>query len=129
MASDIQSGWVDLELEDRDGQPVNITLKPTPAAMIAISRRFGNMTNAMQAVLNRDVDAIVNVVIQGAGLSQDKKAPARLEAQVFRTGLNDVAATALKFLGHLQNGGKPLREDEIEDPGYVGDGDDEEGNY
>jgi len=122
--SDIQAGWVDLELEDRDGQPVSVTLKPTPAAMIAISRRFGNMTNAMQAVLNRDVDAIINVAIQGAGLSQDKKAPARLEAQVFRSGLNDVAASCLRYLAILQNGGKPLREDEISDPG---DGD-EEGN-
>ena len=123
--SDIQAGWVDLELEDRDGQPVSVTLKPTPAAMIAISRRFGNMTNAMQAVLNRDVDAIINVAIQGAGLSQDKKAPARLEAQVFRSGLNDVAASCLRYLAILQNGGKPLREDEISDPG---DGD-EEGNF
>ena len=125
--SEVQAGWVDIELEDRDGQPVTVTMKPTPAAMVAISRRFGNMTNAMQAVLNRDVDAIINVAIQGAGLSQDKKAPARLEAQIFRTGLNDVAASCLKYLAVLQNGGKPLREDEIHDPG---DPDaDEEGNY
>src|SRR5690625_3739892 len=120
--SDIQAGWVDLELEDRDGQPVSVTLKPTPAAMIAISRRCGNMTNAMQAGLNRDVDAIINVAIQGAGLSEDKKAPARLEAQVYRSGLNDVAASCLRYLAILQNGGKPLREDEISDPG---DGDEE----
>ena len=125
--SEVQAGWVDIELEDRDGQPVTVTMKPTPAAMVAISRRFGNMTNAMQAVLNRDVDAIINVAIQGAGLSQDKKAPARLEAQIFRTGLNDVAASCLKHTMILQNGGKPLREDEIHDPGDP-DADDE-GNY
>ena len=55
--NEIQAGWVELDLQDKDGSEIKLTLKPTPAAMMAVSRRFSGMDRALSLVRSVDIEA------------------------------------------------------------------------
>ena|SRR5690554_6060380 len=120
--SEIQAGWVELDLQDKDGSEIKLTLKPTPAAMMAVSRRFNGMDRALSSVRSVDIEALTFIIAHGAGMASDKKAPDRLRDQIFYAGAANVAMSCLHYLAILQNGGRPLSGLSDESEGDEGNG-------
>lgn len=91
------AGNVDLEL---DGETV--TLRPTLKAAQTLSRRTDGLIGAIERVSRFDLDTVVAVV--ALGIDKPEKDVAE---RVWRTGVNEIAPHAIKFLGILANGGRP----------------------
>lgn len=91
------AGNVDITL---DGEAV--TLKPTLKAAQTLSRQTDGLMGAIERVTRFDLDTITSVVALGTGREVKEVADA-----VWRTGVSDLAPSAIKYLGILANGGRP----------------------
>lgn len=113
--SKIDEGDVALVLLTRDGMQETLYLKPTIGATRKVSRHFGDLQTAFQRIIARNFDAICYVVFEGLQISDNKKAAGRIEERIYATGLAEVSAACVNYLGVLQNGGRPLQSDDQDD--------------
>lgn len=91
-----------------------ILLAPTPRAILAISRRFGGLLNAVQQVRAMDYDAIGFVVNEAGGVR--KKDQDKVLEQIAIGGVAPVLEPVVKFLIYVMNGCKaPTPDDEDEE--------------
>lgn len=87
-------------------------LRPTMRKHEIISRRFGGLAKAREALQNEDFDAIVFLIRTGSDMS-DRDAK-RLNDSVWKNGIDiDLLLPLYKYVAILNNGGRPLP-DEIE---------------
>lgn len=103
--SRIEMGEVEIELS---GQKK--VLRPTTRAALAISRRFDGFTNAAQHLAAFDMDALVFVIEAGLGLKEQEAKD--LASEVFITGVAALATPAIRYVGMLSNGGRPMKDDQ-----------------
>ncbi len=102
---DFSVGETIVTLNDQD-----LVLKPTLRAMNFISRQYGGLAKARQALADENIDTIVFILRIGTGM-QDKEAR-NLDEKVFRNGITtDLIIPLIKYIAILENGGKPLPED------------------
>jgi hypothetical protein len=87
-------------------------LRPTMRKHEVISRRFGGLAKARQALQDEDFDAIVFLIRTGSDMpDRDAKG---LNDKVWSNGINiDLLLPLYKYVAILNNGGHPLP-DEIE---------------
>lgn len=85
-------------------------LRPTMRKHRIVSRRFGGLNKARQALIDEDIDAIMFIIINGADVSdRDQKG---LDDRVWRNGINiELLLPLYRYLAILNNGGHPLDED------------------
>jgi hypothetical protein len=90
-----------------------LTLQPTPNALIEIDRRFGSVTQALEAMSNPSLENVTFIIAVGAGVGQkDRKA---LSEEVFWTGLRHLSAPVVNYLiALLDPTGKEAEEGEGE---------------
>lgn len=84
-------------------------LKPTLKAAQELSRNNGIAT-AVQRCASLELDAVVQVVAAGLGRSTKD-----LAQKIYDTGIRHVAPACITFLTNLSNGGRPLKEEELEE--------------
>ncbi|WEX10279.1 hypothetical protein [Chelativorans sp. AA-79] len=92
------AGNVEIEL---DGETV--VLKPTLLACQTLSRQAGGLSAAVEAVGRMDFDMLVSVIALGLN-----KKPNDVADAVWRTGMTNLIAPAIRFLTIVSNGGRPL---------------------
>ena len=97
----ITEGEIVIEL---DGSPV--TLSPTPAAIISISRQCEGLSNAVRRLGNLEVEAFSIVI--GAGMKANDSVRKKLPEQIYRSSMLDLMGPCIRFVNILANGGKPL---------------------
>lgn len=94
-----------------------LTLKPTLAAGLAISRQAGGIRGAIDKVMALDLDTIVNIIRVGVGPKELKRLNG-LEEKVFANGLMDsqgeILPKLVEYLTNIARGGRPAdnKEDE-----------------
>jgi len=93
------SGNVSLEL---DGETV--TLRPSLAACLGISRMHGSPAVTAEKVQAMDFDACVQVLALGLGVAPNK----RLQEKVYKTGMVEIRAALITFIHIVNNGGRPI---------------------
>jgi hypothetical protein len=82
-------------------------LRPTLRKHAIISRRFGGIAKARQAIQDEDFDAIVFLIRNGTDMS-DRDAK-NLDDRVWKNGLDiDLLLPLFKYVAILNNGGRPL---------------------
>lgn len=111
MSTKARLGAGDIEIL-LDGETV--VLRPTLKACQAISRQADGVRGAIGRVLQYDFDAIVNVI--GLGLGWEGKDLKVLPEKVYRTGMTELAAPAIRYLNIVANGGR-IADGEVEDEG------------
>ena len=85
-------------------------LSPTMRKHRMISRRFGGLNKARQAIVDEDIDAILFIIITGSDLSDREQKG--LEDRVWKSGIDFYLLMPLyRYLAILNNGGRPLDED------------------
>lgn len=84
-----------------DGE--DVVLRPTLKAAQTISRQTGGIIGAIEAVSRFDFDVLASVI--ALGLDRPVK---DVVDDVWRTGVSELAPRAIKFLGILANGGRPV---------------------
>lgn len=89
-----------------------LVLQPSLGACIAISAMAGGLNVAQQRCQQLDFGTICDVIAAGLGLNPTQ-ARALPEA-VYKTGLIDLHAKCIDFIGVVANGGQPLPEVEEE---------------
>lgn len=94
----IGAGNVEIVL---DGE--TYVLKPTLKAALTLTNVQGGLPALIQRCINLEINAIVEVISQGLGVTS-KDLPER----VWRTGLFTLSARCIRFLNILANGGRPL---------------------
>lgn len=100
--SNLSEGEVEIDLNG-----TKLTLKPTLAAIKALSRTHGGMNAVIQGLIGQNFETAVAVIRFGANMS-DRDAR-NLEDRVFRNGLTTELLTRLiEYVGMLANGGKPV---------------------
>lgn len=109
--SDINDGQIEIEL---DG--TKRFLKPTLGAAVTISRAYDGFTNAIRSISGFNFEAILLVIIQGLGLS-DQEARG-MDEKVYRSGVQHLASPCIRYINVLSNGGRPIKEDK--EPGKEG---------
>jgi len=103
MVNDLTVPEVEIDLSGE-----TFVLKPTLGAAIGINAAFGGIFPAGQRAMSGDIAAIAVIIRHGAGLEQ--KAERELVEKVFRAGVPEVSARAMRFIGILMNGGKAEKE-------------------
>ncbi len=92
-----------------DGEP--ITLRPTMRAADLISNQLGGFAKARQAIYDENRGLIVSIIRIGAGMKEE--AARKLPEMLWRNGLNlKLLMPILEYLAVLNNGGRPLPEDQ-----------------
>jgi hypothetical protein len=110
MDSKITQGEVCVMLGQKE-----IVLRPTPRAALQISRTYGGMAKARQAIVDENIDAIAFVLRVGANMA-DRDAKG-LDERVFRNGIDaDLLVPIIKFIGICGSGGR-MPDDGDEDVG------------
>lgn len=89
-----------------DGEEV--VLKPSLRACMGISKMDSAPLVTANRVGQMDFDACLNVLAYGLGVAPDK----RLQEKLYRTGLLDLRSQLIIFIHIVNNGGKPLSDDE-----------------
>lgn len=98
------SGTLEFEL---DGETFELTA--SPRAMKTVNNQFRGFAGAFEAVQRMDVEAIEIILAAGLPRADAKD----LDQKIFKAGLSNVVAPAIKLLVALQNGGTfPDDEDE-----------------
>lgn len=113
---DPESGEITIELVGKEYK-----LIPTVGAAMSISNRFDGFTPAMQQIVNYNVDAMAFVIHHGMG--RTKGSAKDLYSRVYKTGVNRVALSLVKYIEMLSNGGRPM--DKNMDTDDFDEGDDE----
>ena len=114
MESKTNSGEVYLTLDGEE-----LILKPTILAARGVSRQFGGFGGALEQLGKANLDALVTIIRIGANLD-DRKAR-NLDQKIYdEMGRQDGAfgellGKAIRFVAILQNGGRPLPDDEARD--------------
>lgn len=111
MESKINTGEVYVSLDGEE-----LILKPTILAARAVSRQFGGFGGALTQLGTANLDTLVAIIRIGANLD-DRKAR-NLDQKVFDEmgrqdgAFGDLLGKAIRFVAILQNGGRPLPDDE-----------------
>lgn len=101
----LNSGEVLLTLGDE-----TYVLRPTMRKHTVVSRRFGGLAKARQALQDEDFDAIVFLIRNGSDMS-DRDAK-KLDERVWQNGIDiDLLLPLYKYVAILNNGGRPLPDD------------------
>lgn len=109
MASKITSGECVVYLGGDE-----IVLRPTLRATTQISRTYGGMAKARQALVDENIDAIAHILRLGGGMG-DREAK-DLTEKVWKNGITvELLVPLIRFVGILGNGGKPLDDDQSAD--------------
>lgn len=99
------AGDVTLLLGDEE-----ITLKPTLAAGLAISRQAGGIRGAIDKVMALDLDVILSIIRVGVGPKEVKRLR-NLEELVYSNGLMDsqgeLLSKVVEYLTNIARGGRP----------------------
>lgn len=96
MAGKVNHGVVELQLGDATYELIaNID------AMRKIEARFGSIREAWRQCADMSLDALVSVIVAGAGLT--KKGAEDVPEQVFAEGVVRVAAKMPEYMGMLMN--------------------------
>ncbi|BBK31517.1 hypothetical protein EDC65_0320 [Stella humosa] len=83
-------------------------LHPSLTAALAISRAFGGLVAAREAILRFDLDAIETVILVGMATPAEGRLRG-MESAIYRSGFNaDLIGPLVEFIGALMNGGRPL---------------------
>jgi hypothetical protein len=99
--SKLNDGEVEIVLNEQTR-----VLRPTLAAMTALSRLHLGISGLAQALVNQEFDAVVAVIRHGLNLS-DRDART-LPAEVFKNGLTaDLVISLINYVTILANGGRP----------------------
>lgn len=87
-----------------------LVLKPTLAAIRALSRIGGGLSGVQTKLAAQDFDTVAQVIRLGAGM---KDADAKsLDQRIYRNGLgSDLLVPLIRFVAILGNGGKPVDDD------------------
>lgn len=101
--ANLNDGEVSLTLGDKE-----YVLRPTLAAIKALSRKHGGMRTVLEHISTQNFDGIVSVIKIGASVPDNEDAA--LERRVFNAGLtNDLLmGPVFTYWRVLQNGGKPV---------------------
>lgn len=90
-------------------EPLQMT--PTWIAAQQISRQYGGISPAIEAVLKVDLDAIVFIVQLGLGYGPQRAAPQDLPEKIWRAGVTDdtgrLIQQTIRYLRVLSSGGRP----------------------
>ena len=103
-----------LSYRDRSGDEKNETyvLRPTMRKHSIVSRRFGGIGKAREALQAEDFDAIVFLIRNGTDMT-DKDAK-NLDDKIWQNGIDiDLLLPLYRYIAILNNGGRPLP-DEID---------------
>lgn len=87
----------------------SVLLKPTLSAMQSVDRNFGSIREAIASVRNLNLDALVSVIVGGAGL--DQETAKGLPEKVFAAGVLNVAGPVSEYLLLLMNPGGAKRKE------------------
>ena len=82
---------VTVEVGDRE-----LTMQPTPAALTEIDRRFGSVTQALDAMRNPSLETVTFVIGVGAGMGHKERKD--LAEDVFWTGIRNLNAPVVEYL-------------------------------
>lgn len=97
-----------------DGEP--FTLRSSLKAATSVSAAFGGFTAAYQALRDGRLDAYQFIIRAGATKDAMRKMSTDdLNEAVWRTGINNLAEKAAKYVSLLQNGGRDLEEATLDD--------------
>lgn len=107
-------GSADIKLT-LDGEEVY--LKPTLEACLGISRLHHAPITTAGKVTDMDFDTILMVLALGLGVEPNKK----LQDKLYRTGILEVRDPLIKFIHVVNNGGRPVFTDPIDDDEVVED--------
>jgi hypothetical protein len=92
-----------------DGEEV--FLKPTLDACLGISRLHNAPITTAGKITDMDFDTILMVLALGLGVEPNKK----LQEKLYRTGVLFVRDPLIKFVHVVNNGGRPVFTDPIDD--------------
>ncbi len=118
MESKTNAGEIYLSLDGEE-----LILKPTILAARAISRQFGGFGGALTSLGTANLDVLVAIIRIGANLD-DRKARG-LDEKVFAEmgradgAFGELLVKAMRFVALLQNGGRPLPDDEAREADTV----------
>lgn len=85
--------------------PKAYTLKCTPRAMMTLfSAHFGGASGLIDRLKVLDVDAIVAVIVAGAGVKNSDVG--RVQEHVFRAGPGAIVVPIIEYVVRLNNGGR-----------------------
>ena len=83
---------------------ITFTLKPTLRAFRDITRHFGGVIDAMQALGHANISTIALIVAAGTGVDTGKRKDLEaVEEQIFEAGSNTVSSQLMPFLQALLN--------------------------
>lgn len=102
-AADVKRARVTIDL---DGEEV--TLIPSPDAIISLSARYDGFQPLLAALQRLSHQAAVDVI--AAGLGVEGKAVKDISRQVAVTGAIDLMGKLVEFVMICANGGRPLKE-------------------
>lgn len=101
-----------------------VILRPSLNACIGVSRLHRSAQITAQRVMDLEFDTITEVIALGLG----QKVNRPLQQSVYETGLTNLAANVIKFIGIVNNGGKPFEEELAAPDGDADEDKSEEGN-
>jgi len=102
-------GTIEVELMENTYE-----LKPTLRALQRINQQYGSIREAVQHVQQLDIDALIFVVAEGAGIRQQKDRQ-ELAEEIFETGIMEVFTPVNEYVNALLNPtGKSSDEDDDE---------------
>lgn len=87
---------------------VEVTLQPTLAACIGISRLHNAPMITVRKILDMDFDTIVAVTAFGLGVTPNEK----FQEKVYRTGILEMRDALIRFVHIVNNGGREIPDDE-----------------
>jgi hypothetical protein len=103
-ALDVKRARVVVEIDGEE-----MTLIPSPSAILSLSAQFGGFQPLVGAIGRLDIQAMVSVVVAGLGL-EGRAARDMADAVAMSSGL-EMAPKLIEFAMILANGGKPLKAD------------------
>lgn len=92
-----------------DGE--ELYLKPSLHACMQISRMDDAPVVTVEKIARLNFDTIVKVIALGLGVSPTE----RLQQRVFDTGVAKFTGPCIRFINNVNNGGRPLSQEEIKD--------------
>lgn len=88
-----------------------VTLRPTLEACLGISRLHNSPMVTAGRITDMDFDTVLQVLAFGMGAEPDKK----LQERLFKTGLLTIRTALIQFVHVVNNGGRPVAVDDVDD--------------
>ena len=109
------AGDVKIVLQNSQGEPEDLVLKPTYHAARTLSAQTGGLMKALQSVADLNTEMVVTVVALGLGYGrQGRPPPSDLPERVWNTGLSDdtggLASQCIVYIRALMSGGQLPKE-------------------